>query len=108
MYVDQLPAHQREIASYCHSCGELRSEDELGTCFHCGYQICGMDGCTSRCACDDASASLMAEIDGALETIGARIQRGECVAPAAHDPTALAAIIAAIDTALASRGYVPA
>lgn len=69
MQVDQLPMEQQETTSYCHSCGELRSEDELGTCLHCGYRICGMGGCSSRCACDDKHDELMFEIDSALASL---------------------------------------
>lgn len=55
MKVDKLPIHEQETATYCHSCGEVRTEDELGECLVCGYRICGKDGCSARCLCDDAN-----------------------------------------------------
>jgi len=108
MQVDQLPAHRQETASYCHSCGEVRSEAELSICRRCGYRLCGMDGCVSRCACDDAFTILMAEIDSTLETIDVRIQRGESMPLAVSAPGHLGAIMRDIDSVLASLNSVPA
>lgn len=54
MTVDQLNLEQQKTASYCRSCGEVRPERQLLECLVCGYRICGLDGCSARCACDDA------------------------------------------------------
>src|ERR1700721_1323144 len=51
----QLPLQEQETAPYCHSCGEVRTEGELGECLGGGYHICGKDGCSARCLCDDAT-----------------------------------------------------
>ena len=75
MRIDQLTAHQQETASYCHSCGELRSEDELGTCLNCDYRICGMNGCSCRCACDDVATELIWRTDEQRDAIEKRANK---------------------------------
>lgn len=68
MKVDQLAIHEQETATYCHSCGEVRTEDELGECLVCGYRICGKDGCSARCLCaGDAVEDIVRAIDRVLD-----------------------------------------
>jgi len=55
MKLDDLPVDKQETATYCHSCGEVRGLEQLGLCLGCGAHVCGLDGCSLRCACDDAS-----------------------------------------------------
>jgi hypothetical protein len=52
MRLDELPLDQQDSAVYCHSCGTIRSEEELNNCDLCGTPICGLDGCSRRCVCD--------------------------------------------------------
>lgn len=89
MKVDQLAIHAQETATYCHSCGEVRTEDELGECLVCGYRICGKDGCSARCLCDDANR------------LGASIS-GDVLSPARTDASgdAVENILRAIDRVL--------
>jgi hypothetical protein len=54
MRLHELPLNQQDSAVYCHSCGTIRTEDELSFCILCGARICGLEGCRSLCACDDA------------------------------------------------------
>lgn len=92
MTIDQLPIQKQETAAYCHSCGEVRTEDELGECLVCGYRICGKDGCSARCLCDDANR------------LGTSIS-GDVLSPARTDASVDAAedIVRAIDRVL--NGY---
>ena len=58
MLLDELQLDQQDSALYCYSCGTIRTDDTLGLCLLCGAHICGMDGCESLCACDDALREL--------------------------------------------------
>lgn len=71
MTVDQLPIEQQEATSYCQSCGDVHTADELGKCLACGYRLCFKTDCSSRCACDDARTELMSELDAVLEDLKA-------------------------------------
>jgi len=53
MKFDQLSIQEQETATYCHSCGEVCKQEELGECLGCGYSLCGKHGCSARCLCDD-------------------------------------------------------
>lgn len=66
MKIDSLSAEAQETVTYCHSCGEVRTEAQLGECLECGARICGLDGCSMRCFCDDKLQELIAEIDELL------------------------------------------
>ena len=54
MLLDELPLDQQDSALYCHSCGTVRTDEELSICILCSSRICGIEGCNSLCACDDA------------------------------------------------------
>jgi hypothetical protein len=64
MKIDELSDEQQETATYCHSCGEVRSEDELGICLDCGASICGLKECSSGCFCGDAKRELGLSVSG--------------------------------------------
>jgi hypothetical protein len=53
MRLEELPLDQQEQTLYCYACGTVHTEEELGVCIMCNARICGLDGCTSLCACDD-------------------------------------------------------
>jgi len=63
MRIDELPFEEQDGTPYCFSCGAVRSKEELSTCTRCGAPLCGMDGCKSRCECEDI-------LDGILDEIG--------------------------------------
>jgi hypothetical protein len=103
MNVVQLPLEQQETASHCHSCGEVRSEEYLGTCLQCGYRLCFMDGCHGHCACtDDALGMAIAQIDSALAAIDARAKAGTGIPAATPSPEVLASLTRDIDASIAS------
>jgi hypothetical protein len=54
MKFDQLPLEQQKTASYCHACGEVKPNHELGLCVVCGYRLCLTKECSGGCLCDDA------------------------------------------------------
>ena len=78
MKLDQLPMEMQETAIYCYSCGEVCNEDDLGECLTCGYRICGLvaNGCSGRCACDEALKEKVFEAITNLEGVKAGIEMG--------------------------------
>lgn len=86
----------------CYSCGEHRTEGQLGTCLSCGARICGMNGCRLACACDDARQELIAGIDEILASREGDAS-GNVLPPCWDDPEALGeatAILQQIDPLL--------
>jgi len=71
MTLHELTIEQQEAATYCRSCGEVATRDELSECAECGTLICGKPGCKSLCACDDAALELLLEWGHKLEDISA-------------------------------------
>lgn len=72
--------------SYCYSCGGHRTEDQLGTCLKCGWPICGLNGCSSLCACDDAQKEAIAEIDEILAKLSEESASGNALPAVWNDP----------------------
>ena len=56
MVIDYLPVEQQAGTPYCVSCGEVCPLEQLGVCTRCGAYICGLNGCNSRCECEDILA----------------------------------------------------
>lgn len=108
MTVDQLNLEQQKTASYCHSCGEVRPEGQLLECLVCRYLTCGMDGCSGRCACNDAGVELLHEIDDVLEDIHVRITNGAGNALPACSVEQYQSVLHDIDFALTSLQAVSA
>lgn len=76
MHIDQLSLKQQESALYCHSCGDVHTEEELGECLTCDYRLCFSNTCSGRCACDDAMVGIEEEIDEIIAAIAEREKSG--------------------------------
>jgi hypothetical protein len=62
-----LSVANQETAS-CHSCGDVHTKAELDTCPDCGSLLCGKQGCSSLCACDDIASDVRLELQAIADS----------------------------------------
>ena len=60
MKLDQLTIDEQKTATHCHTCGEVRTGDELGLV---------LDRCEGRCSCPDNFEERIAHMDAVIAEI---------------------------------------